>query len=123
MTKLPLPVRSYPAVTAKSSSIEPSLTLILLYMICSISLTYYNAIAYAYTTSDAIVKNIDVSIKGTSKNWAKLSSGLPSHHEKVSPGAGFVWISQLCQSGRMAIFRGALKSIDTSVKSIGHHEE
>ena len=64
MTELPLPMRSYPAVTAKPSSIEASLTVILLYMICSISLTYYNAIAYAYMTSDAIVKNIDVSIKG-----------------------------------------------------------
>ena len=34
---------------------------------------------------------------GTSKNRAKPSSKLPSHHEKVSPGAGFVWTSQLCQ--------------------------
>ena len=39
-------------------------------------------------------------IEGTSKNWAKPSSELPSHHWKVSPGAGFVGT---------AIFRGALE--------------
>ena len=47
--------------------------------------------------------------KGTSKNWAKPSSELPSHHEKVSPGAGFVWTSQLCQGGGRQFFEVPIK--------------
>ena len=43
-------------------------------------------------------------IPGTSKNWAKPFSELPSHHEKVSPGVGFVWTSQLCQGGGRQFF-------------------
>ena len=53
-------------------------------------------------------KRIDVivmfRILGTSKNWAKPSSEMPSHHEKASPGAGFVWTSQLCQGGGRQFF-------------------
>ena len=50
-------------------------------------------------------------LQGTSKNWAKPSSELPSHHEKVSPGAGFVWTSQLCQGGGRQFFE--VPSIET----------
>ena len=45
-------------------------------------------------------------LKGTSKNWTKPTGGLPSNHEKVSPGAGFVWTSQLYQDGERQFFEG-----------------
>ena len=47
--------------TAKSSS-KVSLRPISLHRISSISLTYIDIVTYAYTVSDTVVKNINVSI-------------------------------------------------------------
>ncbi len=56
------------------------------------------------TRTATVMECSKLGFQGTSKNWAKPSSELPSHHEKVSPGAGFIWTSQLCQSGGRQFF-------------------
>ena len=60
--------------------------------------------------SDDLAHTADTFCRAPRKIEQRPSNGLPSHTEKVSPGEGCVWTSQLSQGGEMAIFRGALEN-------------